>query len=311
MKIKNIVFFGFFAAILAVNCAPVYADEEGSEPGDDWEADGFAIASASFVERQVAVKANKVYVRSEQVDNIATVDRDGQYRVSDFKTTDFVKNADVADKIAGALTDTDNTDVQEAVSGVVNNAIGASMTSQDAGSLGAELAKKEDAANKVSNIEANKDSDSKFPTTKAVAEYTAAAIASAVDSGIDVNSDMIANGAITSDKIADGAVTEDKLADGVKTKLDGIDGKADKIEVTSGQAGNIATVDEKGQYQVSTVKLDTLVTTDDVESVVEKYTVSVPKPNCDAESGLCLLSTDTNGNLTWVNVTNPADVSVQ
>lgn len=161
-------------------------------------------------------------------------------------------------------------------------------------SMTEELAKKqnalgytpEDAANKAKTIdEGNKASDALYPTVGAITTWVSSEISDL--SELPVNPGLIEdgtlagsklqNGAVTTEKIADGAVTTDKLGSDVKAS---IDGKAD--------ASNVYT---KGETDSKIVEL------------------AVPQPDaaCMAESGLCVLSVTPDGDVAWVNVTQPAE----
>ena len=155
-----------------------------------------------------------------------------------------------------------------------------------AGAVADKLAQKEDAANKVKTIsDGNKSSETLFPTIGAITTWTDQQIQKLSDTGIPVNPDnigsssitteKIANGAVTTEKIADDAVTEDKLSNDVVAK---IDGKADAADVYTKQETN--------------------------DKIVE-IAIRQPKNTCTADSQLCVLSLTNNGELAWVEVTDP------
>ena len=156
------------------------------------------------------------------------------------------------------------------------------------GALTSGLAGKEDTSNKTKIInDDNKSSETLFPTIGAITTWTDQQIQQLSTEGIPVNpdnigsnaitTDKIANGAVTTPKIADNAVTEDKLSDELNTE---IDGKANAADVYT--------------------KLET-------DGKIVELAVPQPDADCQAESGLCVLSVTTDGDLAWVNVTTPAE----
>ena len=155
-----------------------------------------------------------------------------------------------------------------------------------AGAVADKLAQKEDAANKVKTIsDGNKSSETLFPTIGAITTWTDQQIQKLSDTGIPVNPDNIGNSAITTEKIANGAVITEKIADDVVTedKLSNdvvakIDGKADAANVYTKQETN--------------------------DKIVE-IAIRQPKNTCTADSQLCVLSLTNNGELAWVEVTDP------
>ena len=158
------------------------------------------------------------------------------------------------------------------------------------GALTSGLAGKEDTSNKTKIInDGNKSSETLFPTIGAITTWTDQQIQQLSTEGIPVNpdnigsnaitTDKIANGAVTTPKIADNAVTEDKLSDELNTE---IDGKANAADVYT--------------------KLET-------DGKIVELAVPQPDADCQAESGLCVLSITTDGDLAWVNVTAPAETT--
>ena len=160
------------------------------------------------------------------------------------------------------------------------------------GALTSGLAGKEDTSNKTKIInDGNKSSETLFPTIGAITTWTDQQIQQLSTEGIPVNpdnigsnaitTDKIANGAVTTPKIADNAVTEDKLSDELNAE---IDGKANAADVYT--------------------KLET-------DGKIVELAVPQPDADCQAESGLCVLSVTTDGDLAWVNVTAPAETTEQ
>ena len=107
------------------------------------------------------------------------------------------------------------------------------------------------------------------------------------DTGIPVNPDNIGNSAITTEKIANGAVTTEKIADNAVTE----DKLSDELN---------AEIDGKANAADVYTKLET-------DGKIVELAVPRPTAECQAESGLCVLSVTTDGDLAWVNVTTPAE----
>ena len=155
-----------------------------------------------------------------------------------------------------------------------------------AGAVADKLAQKEDAVNKATSITGdNQSSPTAYPSVGAIVEWTNQKIADLSDTGLPVNpgnindnsisGSKLENGAVTTEKIADDAVTEDKLSNDVVAK---IDGKADAANVYTKQETN--------------------------DKIVE-IAIRQPKNTCTADSQLCVLSLTNNGELAWVEVTDP------
>ena len=160
------------------------------------------------------------------------------------------------------------------------------------------LADKEDAGNKTNVInDGNEASDTQFPTVGAMTSWVSSEISNLSELPVNpgliedgtlagsklqngaVTSEKIADGAVTTPKIADNAVTEDKLSDELNAE---IDGKANAADVYT--------------------KLET-------DGKIVELAVPQPDADCQAESGLCVLSVTTDGDLAWVNVTAPAETT--
>lgn len=145
MKINNIAFSGFMAAIMSVGAAAA--------------ADGTAkkIASQAYVDKLVGAKANTVANVGANAGNIATVDANGQYQVSTTSIDDLATNA--------ALTTTNN-----AVTGLTTR-VGTTETNVTA--LQEAVTGKEDSSNKATEItDANKASGTLYPSVGAIVKFT-------------------------------------------------------------------------------------------------------------------------------------------
>lgn len=145
MKINNIAFSGFMAAIMSVGAASA--------------ADGAAkrIASQAYVDNLAGTKANVVANVGDNAGNIATVDANGQYQVSTTKIDDLATNA--------ALTTTNNT-----VNGLTTR-VGTTETNVTA--LQQAVTGKEDTSNKATEItDQNKASGTMYPSVGAIVKFT-------------------------------------------------------------------------------------------------------------------------------------------
>lgn len=144
MKINNIAFSGFMAAIMSVGAAA---------------ADGPAkkIASQAYVDNLVGAKASTVANVGDNAGNIATVDANGQYQVSTTKIDDLATNT--------ALTTTNNT-----VNGLTTR-VGTTETNVTA--LQEAVTGKEDTSNKATEItDQNKASGTLYPSVGAIVKFT-------------------------------------------------------------------------------------------------------------------------------------------
>ena len=145
MKINNIAFSGFMAAIMSVGAASA--------------ADGAAkrIASQAYVDNLAGTKANVVANVGDNAGNIATVDANGQYQVSTTKIDDLATNT--------ALTTTNNT-----VTGLTTR-VGTTETNVTA--LQEAVTGKEDTSNKATEItDQNKASGTLYPSVGAIVKFT-------------------------------------------------------------------------------------------------------------------------------------------
>lgn len=154
---------------------------------------------------------------------------------------------------------------------------------RDDSAISQALAEKEDSANKVSEItDSNKDSEKVFPTVGAVTQYLQGVLTDGVTVKVEagsVNTLELADGAVTTPKLADDAVTTVKIADKNVT--------AEKLS------------DELQG------KIDNILSTTEIQTEIKNYSIPKPSEDCTAESGRCVLSVDTDGELTWVEVTAP------
>lgn len=315
MKVKNVVFSGFAAAIFATTAASAAPQ----------------IASKQYVDNKVGelpegVSSVTQYI-TQQIEGATGTDSDlaadiaaAQTAANEAKTA--ASNAGTAAGNAQTTANEAKTAAETAQSAVdtLGQTVAGHTTSIS--DINTALSKKEDSANKATAINTeNQASTTAFPTVGAVVTYTEKAIADAVAEGIDVNTDQIANGAIITDKIADGAVTELKLGDGAVTTP-----KIADTAVTTEKIAGKAVTSEKLADDIVT-KLNAAQTADDVSTAIDDavadggaiknavidMTLPLPGANCIADSGSCVLSVVNGSNgktgLSWIPVTTPVDVA--
>ncbi len=266
MKVKNIAFSGFAAAVLATGAA-------NAAP---------SIATQGYVDQQVkgvqgtVTELNKTlteqYTKTEQLQTV------------------------VNQNITQAI-ESDTGAIKEAL----NEKADASTVTTLAGTvtdLSGVVAQKENSSNKTGSItEANQGSAELFPTIGAVVTWTNAQIADLSETGLPVNPDNIGAGTIVEAKLADGSVTTPKIADKAVTSgklADDVNAKINAAQTAEQVAAAIASA----------------VTTEggEIKTELDKK-IPTPSADCKSASGRCVLSVDTNGNYTWIDVTTPLETS--
>jgi len=309
MKVKNIAFSGFAAAILAAGAANAATVPQ--------------IASKQYVDTKVKT----------DVDTLQTTIENTYTKTEDLGTVinQNITNAMTADD--GALK-TALEGKQDALDETQMDAVNSGITTDDVAQITQnknDIALKENKSNKQNVIDdTNKNSADLFPTIGAVVSYTNAEITKLSTDGLPVNPA----------KITDGTIAAEKLT---KELQDEIAGKADKITVTTEQVGNIATLDADGQYQVGELKAADLATKDSVTNAItnavtdnealkgaladkanaddvytkteidNQFDNTIPRPEgaCAADSGRCVLSVATGEDgitgLQWLDITKPVE----
>lgn len=323
MKIKNIAFSGFMAAIMLSTGAAMAAPQIASKAYVDNKSTSAATAAVTAalnengaIKTALDAKADASTVAevkttadtAKSTADAAKATADANKSAIENEQTGLAATKKVADDAAAAATAADTK------AGSAQTAAAAAQATADAAATKIEvtnsLALKEDTSNKTGSITVeNQSSASLFPTIGAVTEWTNKKIADLSDTGLPVNPDNIndnsiggsklANGAVTTEKIADGAVTEAKLS----TELAGkVNGAQTSEQVSAAIADAI-----KGKAD----KADTLagygITDAMTETEVKGYAVPKPSTECTAESGRCVLSVDTTGLPYWMDVTKPID----
>lgn len=323
MKIKNIAFSGFMAAIMLSTGAAMAAPQIASKAYVDNKSTSAATAAvtAALNENGAIKTALDAKADASTVAEVKTTAGTAKSTADEAKATaDANKSAieneqtglaatkKVADDAAAAAAAADTK------AGNAQAAAAAAQATADAAATKTELtnglALKEDTSNKTGSITAeNQSSASLFPTIGAVTEWTNKKIADLSDTGLPVNPDNIndnsidgaklSNGAVTTEKIADGAVTEDKLS----TELAGKVNNAQTSEQVSAAIADAI----KGKADKATTLEGYGITDAMTKTEVKGYAVPKPSTECTAESGRCVLSVDTAGLPYWMDVTKPID----
>ncbi len=323
MKVKNIAFSGFMAAIMLSTGAAIAAPQIASKAYVDTKSASVAAAAVdSALQDNGAIKsALDAKADKSAVEEVKTTADTAKSTADEAKST-----ADAtADKVNNEETGLDATNkiakdaaaaaaAADTKAGNAQTAAEAAQATADAAATKTELtnglALKEDTSNKTGNITAeNQSSASLFPTIGAVTEWTNKKISALSESGLPVNPDNIsdnsidgaklANGAVTTEKIADGAVTEDKLSQDLADK---VNGAQTSDEVSAAIADAI-----KNKADKSTTLGGYGITDAMTETEIKTYAVPKPSTDCTAESGRCVLSVDTSGSPYWMDVTKPID----
>lgn len=323
MKIKNIAFSGFMAAIMLSTGAAMAAPQIASKAYVDNKSTSAATAAvtAALNENGAIKTALDAKADASTVAEVKTTADTAKSTADEAKATadankSAIENAQtglaatkkVADDAAAAATAADTK------AGNAQAAAAAAQATADAAATKTELtnglALKEDTSNKTGSITAeNQSSASLFPTIGAVTEWTNKKIADLSDTGLPVNPDNIndnsidgaklSNGAVTTEKIADGAVTEAKLS----TELAGKVNNAQTSEQVSAAIADAI----KNKADKATTLEGYGITDAMTETEVKGYAVPKPSTECTAESGRCVLSVDTAGLPYWMDVTKPID----
>lgn len=335
MKVKNIAFSGFAAAVML-------------SAGVANAATTTQIASKTYVDNTVGAVDDKVTTLNTTLTEQYTKTND-MGTVINQNITNAINNEDGAIKTA-LDSKADASDVQTLTSQVGTNTTNiTNLTTQQTTNTGDISQLKTDVSGKANKLTGENIKAGNIATISADGNYTAGTVAASElvtnatvtekitaalegnDSVKEIITNIVGNGDVVKDAI-DKSVTEGTL----KTELGK---KADKITVTAEQAGNLTMVDANGQYQVvDGVKAADVATTSDVTTIInsaitaddgaikteldkkadaattlagygitDAYTktetdakiidLAIPRPtgNCASESGRCVLSVDTEG----------------
>ncbi len=323
MKIKNIAFSGFMAAIMLSTGAAMAAPQIASKAYVDTKSASVAAAAVdSALQENGAIKsALDAKADASTVAEVKTTADTAKSTADEAKTTADANKSAIENEQTGLAATKKVADDAAAAAAAADTKAGNAQTAAEAAQATADaaatktalsegLALKEDTANKTGNITTdNQNSASLFPTIGAVTEWTNNKITELSKSGLPVNPDNIndnsiggsklANGAVTTEKIADNAVTEDKLS----TELAGkVNGAQTSEQVSAAIADAI-----KDKADKATTLEGYGITDAMTETEIKGYAVPKPSTECTAESGRCVLSVDTSGSPYWMDVTKPID----
>lgn len=323
MKIKNIAFSGFMAAIMLSTGAAMAAPQIASKAYVDTKSASVAAAAVdSALQENGAIKsALDAKADASTVAEVKTTAETANTTAAEAKATADANKSAIENEQTGLAATKKVADDAAAAAAAADTKAGNAQTAAEAAQATADaaatktalsegLALKEDTANKTGNITTdNQNSASLFPTIGAVTEWTNNKITELSKSGLPVNPDNIndnsiggaklANGAVTTEKIANGAVTEDKLS----TELAGKVNNAQTSEQVSAAIADAI----KDKADKATTLEGYGITDAMTETEVKGYAVPKPSTECTAESGRCVLSVDTAGLPYWMDVTKPID----
>ena len=323
MKIKNIAFSGFMAAIMLSTGAAMAAPQIASKAYVDTKSASVAAAAVdSALQENGAIKsALDAKADASTVAEVKTTADTAKSTADEAKTTADANKSAIENEQTGLAATKKVADDAAAAAAAADTKAGNAQTAAEAAQATADaaatktalsegLALKEDTANKTGNITTdNQNSASLFPTIGAVTEWTNNKITELSKSGLPVNPDNIndnsiggsklANGAVTTEKIADNAVTEDKLSTELAGKVNGAQTSeqvsAAIVDAIKDKADKATTLEGYGITDAMT------------ETEIKGYAVPKPSTECTAESGRCVLSVDTSGSPYWMDVTKPID----
>lgn len=323
MKIKNIAFSGFMAAIMLSTGAAMAAPQIASKAYVDNKSTSAATAAvtAALNENGAIKTALDAKADASTVAEVKTTADTAKSTADAAKTTAEANKSAIENEQTGLAATKKVADAAATAAAAADTKAGnaqaaatAAQATADAAATKTEvtssLALKEDTSNKKGSITAeNQSSASLFPTIGAVTEWTNNKITELSKSGLPVNPDNIndnsiggsklSNGAVSTEKIADGAVTEGKLS----TELAGKVNNAQTSEQVS--AAIVDAIKDKADKATT---LEGYGITDAMtETEVKGYAVPKPSTDCTAESGRCVLSVDTAGLPYWMDVTKPID----
>lgn len=325
MKIKNIAFSGFMAAIMLSTGAAMAVPQIASKAYvDNKSADAATKAVTAALENENgAIKtalANKADVST--VAEVKTTAETAKSTADAAKETAAANKSAIENEQTGLAATKKVADAAATAAAAADTKAGNAQTAAEAAQATADaaatktevtssLALKEDTSNKTGSITAeNQSSASLFPTIGAVTEWTNNKIADLNKTGLPINpgnindnsigGSKLSNGAVSTEKIADGAVTEAKLS----TELAGKVNNAQTSEQVSA-----AIVDAiKDKADKATTLAGYGIKDAMTETEIKSYAIPKPEGTCENSVNRCVLSVDTTNGQTkmvWMDVTSP------
>lgn len=334
MKVKNIMFSGFMAAVLmsvagnasaAVSVASkAYVDAQVDAVETNVTDIQTALAEGGTTQTAIAAAQSAANTAQEKADaNAESIETLSATVETKANASDLTAKEDVANKLTGTLTaDTLNSMSTEekstkytsvaAAESIANIAI--TEVNEVAGDLGTLKTQVETNTADISSLSAK-------VGTASVADSIASALTDGkytteetVDSKISsATENLVSNDTLTT-KLESYATTTALTAEETARKAadtaatEALAGKQDTLTGTG-----YVTVDQDNDTVSLTV--DGAIAADNTGLVTggTVYTYAIPKPSaeCTAASGACVLSSDTSGNLTWVMITDPVSGTEQ
>lgn len=323
MKIKNIAFSGFMAAIMLSTGAAMAAPQIASKAYVDNKSTSAATAAvtAALNENGAIKTALDAKADASTVAEVKTTADTANTTANAAKTTAEANKSAIENEQTGLAATKKVADDAAAAAAAADTKAGNAQTAAEAAQATADaaatktalsegLALKEDTSNKTGNITTdNQNSASLFPTIGAVTEWTNNKITELSKSGLPVNPDNINDNSIGGSKLSNGAVSTEKIADGAVTEAKLSPELADKVSgaQTSQQVSDAIAAAITGKADKATTLAGYGITDAMTETEVKGYAVPKPSTECTAESGRCVLSVDTAGLPYWMDVTKPID----
>lgn len=322
MKIKNIAFSGFMAAIMLSTGAAMAVPQIASKAYvDNKSADAATKAVTAALENENgAIKtalANKADVST--VAEVKTTAETAKSTADAAKETAAANKSAIENEQTGLAATKKVADAAataaaaaDTKAGEAKTAAAAAQATADAAATKTELtnglALKEDTSNKTGSITTeNQSSASLFPTIGAVTEWTNKKIADLNETGLPINPGSINDNSIGGSKLSNGAVITEKIADGAVTEAKLSTDLANKVNnAQTSEQVSAAIVDAiKDKADKATTLAGYGITDAMTETEIKGYAVPKPSTECAAESGRCVLSVDTDGLPYWMDVTSP------
>lgn len=312
MKIKNIAFSGFMAAIMLSTGAAMAAPQIASKAYVDNKSTSAATAAvtAALNENGAIKTALDAKADASTVAEVKTTADTAKSTADEAKATADANKSAIENTQTG-LAATKKVADDAAAAATTNAGEISTLKETVAGKQDALGYTAENAANKIGTLSTTASVEEQartYPTAGAVISYVTGKF-DEITGGISVDTNKITDGAVTEPKIKDGAVTTNKIADGAVTEAKLSTELAGKVNgaQTSEQVSAAIADAIKGKAD----KADTLagygITDAMTETEVKGYAVPKPSTECTAESGRCVLSVDTAGLPYWMDVTKPID----
>lgn len=312
MKIKNIAFSGFMAAIMLSTGAAMAAPQIASKAYVDNKSTSAATAAvtAALNENGAIKTALDAKADASTVAEVKTTADTAKSTADAAKATAEANKSAIENEQTG-LAATKKVADDAAAAATTNAGEISTLKETVAGKQDALGYTAENAANKIGTLSTTASVEEQartYPTAGAVISYVTGKF-DEITGGISVDTNKITDGAVTEPKIKDGAVTTNKIADGAVTEAKLSTELAGKVNgaQTSEQVSAAIADAIKGKAD----KADTLagygITDAMTETEVKGYAVPKPSTECTAESGRCVLSVDTAGLPYWMDVTKPID----